>query len=386
MNIGILTTFSIVNAQKMYYGHIFGPYITWAGDDNDIFNMTSTSITISWKTPEPEESMVEYGTSPSHLDNKIMNRTRAIMHHVTLTGLTPRTTYYYRVGNSLIKSPVFHFTTMDENPDLMRFCIYGDTRPPNSRNEEVVDQMEKRNPQFWLHVGDLVGAGGDIKQWNDFLKQIRGLSERSSFMPVIGNHEYYGEATSEPETFYEIFSLPGDESTFAFEVGDILFMAINTRVNEKWENNHSVAPDEWAWANQTLAMHYRDYKWIVLYCHYPPYSSNGVSEPVYNDIVPLAETYDVDVVFTGHVHNYERFNVPNSRINGSAIPYFVTGGGGAPLSGLRDNPSTYSESYYSKYQYMYCEVNSTNMYFECVDINGVLLDNWTISIKDRTNI
>ncbi|MHA1368500.1 MAG: metallophosphoesterase [Promethearchaeota archaeon] len=385
-NIGVLSIFIIAFAPTMYYRSLKGPYITWSGGNSDIFNLTSTSITISWRTENPEISVVDYGLGPEALTEHVRDNNLVIQHHVLLTGLTPNTTYYYQVGDDVSKTPVFYFTTLEEKPEKVRFCIYGDTRPPNSRNEEIVDLMEQRNPQFWLHVGDLVGSGGDISQWNNYLNEIRGLGERSAFMPVIGNHEYYGESSGEPETFYEIFALPGDESTFAFAVGDILFMAINTQDWSKWENGHAVRPDEWNWANQTLAANYLKYKWIMLYCHYPPYSSNGVGDAVYNDIVPLAETYDVDVVFTGHVHNYERFNVPNSRVADSTIPYFVTGGGGAPLDGVRSNPENYSESYYSKYQYMYCEVNSTNAYMECVDITNTLLDSWTIQLKNRSGI
>jgi len=43
-------------------------------------------------------------------------------------------------------------------------------------------------------------------------------------------------------------------------------------------------------------------------------------------LVPLFELYDVDMVFTGHDHNYE-----HGEVNG--IHYVVTGGGGAPLYG-----------------------------------------------------
>jgi len=76
--------------------------------------------------------------------------------------------------------------------------------------------MEKRKPEFWLHVGDLVGSGGNMAEWDTYLNELKGLAEYSSFMPVIGNHEYYGEETGEPYNFKEIFALPGNESTFAF--------------------------------------------------------------------------------------------------------------------------------------------------------------------------
>jgi len=164
----------------------------------------------------------------------------------------------------------------------------------------------------------------------------------------------------------------------------MLFIAINTREGGIWADGHSVDPAEWDYVNQTLHDNYLNFKWLVLYTHYPPYSTNGDATEVEADIIPLAEKYDVDAVFTGHVHNYERFNVPNSETGNTTIPYFVTGGGGAPLSGRQEIPKPYSESYFSQYQYMYCEVNETTFAFECVDINEELRDEWNVTVKNRT--
>ncbi|MHA1890969.1 MAG: fibronectin type III domain-containing protein, partial [Promethearchaeota archaeon] len=289
----------VISSREMFASKINGPIISWSGP-NLVQNMTSTSITITWQTITNRSGVLYYGTSPDIGSMKhVTDDLEGYHHEVQITGLQPNTTYYYKVGDGMFFTPLYYFKTLPEDPDIVSFCVYGDTRPPDSRNKDVVALMAKRDPQFWLHVGDIVGAGGETEQWDTFLKEIKGLGEYSSFMPVIGNHEYYGESSGEPMNFYEIFALPGDESTFAFSVGDVLIMALNTRDGSKWTDGHAVKAEELAWANQTLAENYLKYKWIILYCHYPPYSSNGVRSYVKNDIVPLAERYDVDVVFTG---------------------------------------------------------------------------------------
>ncbi|MHA1792605.1 MAG: fibronectin type III domain-containing protein [Promethearchaeota archaeon] len=374
-----------VSIGTLFAQSIKGPLISWSGP-NLVQNMTSTSITVSWRTEVQSKSVIYYGTSP---DVKTMTTTsineNVIQHTVEITGLQPNTTYYYKVGDGKFFTPLYYFKTLPEDPDVVSFCVYGDTRPPDSRNKDVVALMAKRDPQFWLHVGDLVGAGGSMPQWDTFLDELRGLSEYSSFMPVIGNHEYYGESSGEPMNFYEIFALPGDESTFAFSVGDVLIMALNTRDWSKWTDGHAVKPEELAWANQTLAENYLKYKWILLYCHYPPFSTWGVDTKVVNDIKPLAERYDVDVVFTGHVHNYERFDVPNNQTGNTNITYFVTGGGGAPLDSASGS-SDFSQAYFSQYQYLYCNITDTSMYVECVNLTESVIDNWTLGVKDRSTL
>ena len=58
---------------------------------------TDTSATITWTTDKPATSVVEYGTSPGVYTNKINDTILHGSHSVNLTGLSPSTTYYYKV-------------------------------------------------------------------------------------------------------------------------------------------------------------------------------------------------------------------------------------------------------------------------------------------------
>jgi phosphodiesterase/alkaline phosphatase D-like protein len=55
------------------------------------------SATIAWATNEPANSRVNYGTSPGALTLNVSATARVWSHSLALTGLTPGTTYYYRV-------------------------------------------------------------------------------------------------------------------------------------------------------------------------------------------------------------------------------------------------------------------------------------------------
>ena len=56
-----------------------------------------TSATITWTTNENANSRVDYGTSSGALAQNVSNATLVTTHSLQLTGLTPGTTYYYRV-------------------------------------------------------------------------------------------------------------------------------------------------------------------------------------------------------------------------------------------------------------------------------------------------
>ncbi|MDW8278734.1 MAG: DUF4082 domain-containing protein [Anaerolineales bacterium] len=69
------------------------------------------TVTITWDTDEFANSRVDYGTNPLALTNNAQDSALTLAHSITLTGLTPNTTYHYRVtsadawGNSATEPP-----------------------------------------------------------------------------------------------------------------------------------------------------------------------------------------------------------------------------------------------------------------------------------------
>ena len=60
-------------------------------------NITGTSATITWTTNEAATSQVEYGLTTSYGSITAIDQTLVTAHSVTITGLTPNTTYNWRV-------------------------------------------------------------------------------------------------------------------------------------------------------------------------------------------------------------------------------------------------------------------------------------------------
>lgn len=88
-----------------------------------------TSTRIDWSTDEPASTQVEYGTTnaygslqPAEPDNNWVGESGGIVtHSVVLTGLTPNTTYHYRVksmdqaGNLAVSEDKTFTTTSAES-------------------------------------------------------------------------------------------------------------------------------------------------------------------------------------------------------------------------------------------------------------------------------
>ncbi|MCC6457395.1 MAG: DUF4082 domain-containing protein [Caldilineaceae bacterium] len=61
---------------------------------------SGASATITWATNEPATSRVDYGTAADALDQNVTGATLVTAHSLALSGLTPNTTYYYRVTSA----------------------------------------------------------------------------------------------------------------------------------------------------------------------------------------------------------------------------------------------------------------------------------------------
>lgn len=60
-------------------------------------DLTGTGAIVKWKTNEPSTTQVEYGTSSSYGLMTTLNSSLVTIHSVLIGGLTPSTTYHYRV-------------------------------------------------------------------------------------------------------------------------------------------------------------------------------------------------------------------------------------------------------------------------------------------------
>jgi fibronectin type 3 domain-containing protein len=98
-----------------------GPPDTTAPIISDIMasSITGISATIRWTTDEVSDSQVDYGTTTSYGSSTTLDAGLVTAHSQVLAGLSPGTTYYFRVrskdaaGNLRIQAAGLPFTTLD---------------------------------------------------------------------------------------------------------------------------------------------------------------------------------------------------------------------------------------------------------------------------------
>lgn len=88
-------------------------------------SVTGSAATITWSTDVPSDSQVQYGLTSSYGLSSTLDTSVVTSHSVTLSGLSPSTTYHYRVRSAnavgTTYSPDYTFTTTDGSavPDII---------------------------------------------------------------------------------------------------------------------------------------------------------------------------------------------------------------------------------------------------------------------------
>ena len=84
--------------------------------DIAVNNVQSDGFVLSWRTGQPSDGSISYGTSRDNLNETIPVRALTTFHRTTVQNLTPATTYYYRItarvrGGGEVQSPIAEVAT-----------------------------------------------------------------------------------------------------------------------------------------------------------------------------------------------------------------------------------------------------------------------------------
>lgn len=260
--------------------------------------------------------------------------------------------------------------TADESVDetesvSMKIVVYGDTRTGHDVHKKVTNMILEENPDAVFHTGDLVNDGLDAGDWEMWDEITSELLESTDFYPAIGNHEKNAEA------YYDRFELPNNERWYVVKYDNLHVFVLDT------DKDITAETDQYAWLEVELAKSAEEVDGIIAVFHHPPYSTgpHEVDEASLRDsVVPLFEQYGVDMVFSGHDHDYER-----SYIN--EIYYIVAGGGGAPTYD-QQREEEWSQVFLNIHHYCVLIVNEDTIEMTVYGLDGEVLDEVAVDVRD----
>jgi acid phosphatase type 7 len=248
-----------------------------------------------------------------------------------------------------------------------RFVAYGDTRFHDPTDFEaanppvriaLVKAIADVNPAFVCFTGDIVYNGNDASDWKVWDTETSIWRDKKiPVYPALGNHDLHGSEKIALGNYFQRFPDLKNSRYYSVRAANTLVLVVDSALDE-------ASGPQGQWLTDKLDQVSADVDFVFLMFHHPPYTSSsdakthGGGHSARSPEQALAKMLEQRqaharfriVVFSGHVHNYERHEH-------GGVTYFVTGGGAAhayPIDRALDDPFQSKEI---NYHYLLIEVD-----------------------------
>lgn len=404
-----------------------GPYLQ---------TVTHNSAIIKWKTCFERPSLLVWTDSTGKNEKNLFYANPENDHEMRIQGLQPSTKYYYQFGSDMnsLKSDSQQFFITAPIPKTIadtRIWIVGDAGSGYREQDRVRDAYlnftGKRHTDVWLWLGDNAYEQGNEEDYNQkiFTKHYENVLKNICVWPAPGNHDYANVgyksmmARKGKYAYFDIFHLPtegeaggvpsGTEHYYSFDRANIHFISLDS-----YGAQNDKKSEMYEWLEVDLRNNTQE--WIIAYWHHPPYTKGshdsdkeGELIDMRTNIVPLLESYGVDVVLSGHSHTYERSYFINGHYgksntfskankvndgNGKVVSYtkskgiskgtvYAVAGTSSKVSGVGSgwpHPAMCSTDH-STCGSMVIDVNGDKLTAKYVDMDGQVRDDFSIIKK-----
>eukprot|EP00163_Fabomonas_tropica_P001030 TRINITY_DN10778_c0_g2_i2.p1 TRINITY_DN10778_c0_g2~~TRINITY_DN10778_c0_g2_i2.p1 ORF type:complete len:605 (-),score=104.81 TRINITY_DN10778_c0_g2_i2:139-1953(-) len=341
-----------------------------------------SEMQVQWTTQEPLGNatlmydtvpVTNYTTGPPSTATVVTNAITARTYHAgawhgwvytaTFSNLQPGTTYYYRVGDpetGMWSQPDLHFTTTTANNFPVTFGVVGDVGATDISDTSIARMTEYRirnQIQAVLHVGDISYADLDQELWDVMMRKIQPIAAYIPYMVIPGNHETFFNFTAYDTRFAMPGYKPGSLNFwYSYDYGGVHVLAINTEGKNDALADISPGSPQYNFIKQDLIQanaNRANVPWIIAMSHRPFYCSNNDTK----DCTTRASTfrayledlfyqYRVDLIISGHRHDYERTypvyggQVPSQSYQYPTAPVYVVNGASGCKEFLNGNFTT----------------------------------------------
>jgi len=360
--------------------------LTWPGDP-------ANTLAVNWRTaPSVQEGAIEFrgdggeamavSATYTAVEDELLEND-PVVHRFTaeLTGLSPDTTYEYRVGAAGDAwTDWTTFTTAPETAQPFSFIYLGDAQKGLDEWGDLVQKSFDQFPKmdFYIIAGDLVNDGDWRNEWDEFFAGGAGVFDRTPLVPCLGNHDVNDDL--EAEFYLESFALPTNgppnldpERAYHFTYGNALFVVLDSNLPVETQSD---------WLEEVLSA--SDTTWKFAMYHHPAYSSRGVrdNEGVREQWGAVFDEHGVDIAFQGHDHAYlrtypmrdgERVESPN---DGTIYVVSVSG-----TKFYDQDEHDYTEIGFTEtmtYQTIDIETNPDRLVYKAYDLDGEVRDEFVI--------
>lgn len=265
-------------------------------------------------------------------------------HEFQLTGLTAGTRYRYRAPAG--KGAWRFFSTAPARGAAVRFPCLADSGPP-LRGSAVTFYGEVTRaiaawyraagvmPAFMVHGGDAVRTGADLGGWVSAFS-TNALADSAPLIAAPGNHDFLEDGGA---NFRYFFNRP---DYCSIDYGDCRIILLHPYDGSGRTLDGPVicaGAGQYRWLKRELARP-REGRWLIVVIHNPILSTGdyGENELLAGQFLPLFRKRKVDLVITGHDHNFDAFHTDGGLPWGGTL-HLVCGTGGSGLdSAIMERP------------------------------------------------
>jgi Icc-related predicted phosphoesterase len=252
-------------------------------------------------------------------------------------------------------SPPFHFVVYGDS----RFHDPKDTEAANPPvRQTLVRAIAQTDPAFVSFGGDIVYNGDDVDDWKVWDSETTVWREKKiPIYPALGNHDLHGNEKVALANYFQRFPDLKNSRYYSVRAANTLMLALDSSLDE-------TSGPQGQWLTKKLDTIPPDVDFIFLVLHHPPYTSSSDDKKLggghsartpEQELAKMLEARQANmrariVVFSGHVHNYERHEH-------GGVTYFVTGGAGAHAYPIERAPDDPFQSKEVNYHYLQVEVD-----------------------------
>jgi hypothetical protein len=252
----------------------------------------------------------------------------------------------------------------------------GDGPDGQSDVPNVTNLIASWNPSLLLYLGDVYNDGRYAEFTNYYeptLGQFRGITN-----PTIGNHEYEDNDVSGYLDYWDT-----QRHYYSFDAGGWHIVTLDT--SDQY-NQFSPGTAQYDWLANELTTNAADC--TLVYYHHPLFTVGEEGpQTELGAIWQLMAQHGVDLVLTGHQHNYERWTPLDGAGNPdpNGITQIIAGTGGHGLQQQIVSDSRMVKGFFQSdgiFGAVRLELNTDGAGFQFVSTSGVVHDSGTV---DCTN-
>ncbi len=307
-----------------------GPYLQAMKDNSVNIVWTTNKNAISWVELAPDDSTHFYATErKKYFDSHDGLKSESTLHNVHITGLSPATTYRYRIYSKEVLSHEAHivlygktdasaaykvklptFTTNNKKATELNFAVVNDIHQRNDVLKTLLNQVDWKNTNMIFFNGDMMNNSRNEEQiFTSFMDTSVALFAQSIPMYYArGNHETRGEYAAE---FSRHFPTTSGKLYYLVRNGPVCFVILDTgedKPDSDMEysdiaNFDSYRDEQAAWLKEALKSEdFLSAPYKIVIGHIPPIGGWHGNLEVAQKFIPILNAAGVQLMIAAHLH------------------------------------------------------------------------------------